>query len=363
VGAPRKGLAALEMALGRNKDIRKHVLNIDSCRRGLDFYFLTLSQAQAFSQFLSKLAPMKIKTTQKLVSTDSKNNTAHVKHTLTCDMVPLTRDDLVLVHKQSRGLLAGRLGLVTKVSSVIHIVDASPKRTLTMDAMELSPEAYYKAGADKGYPILQTAERMIRFFVLDVELCDVNDSKEIYHGPASGIEKYAMADVQVARESDFGTNDLTYNCVTHLGHLIQPGDVVLGYDLVSTSATLSTSSSLGVVDLEEVLHSNVVLPDVVLVKKVSAKDLQRAAGEEDTILEGQKRVSKKKLRRQEKRDKKKRELGESAMRMGFFDDEEDQNNFSATLKNDPELQAELDAVERELATYQEATTNQLMDEP
>jgi hypothetical protein len=59
-----------------------------------------------------------------------------------------------------------------------------------------------------------------------------------------------------------------------------------------------------------------------------------------------------------------RELGESAMRMGFvFDDKEDQNNFSATLENDPELQAGLDAVERELATYQEATTNQLMDEP
>lgn len=75
LGAPRKGLMALEMALGRNKEIRRHVLKIDSCRNGLDFYFLTLAHAQAFSQFLSRLAPMRTKTSQKLVSSDSRNNT------------------------------------------------------------------------------------------------------------------------------------------------------------------------------------------------------------------------------------------------------------------------------------------------
>ena len=78
------------------------------------------------------------------------------------------------------------------------------------------------------------------------------------------------------------------------------------------------------------------------------------------------RVSKKKLRRQQKQDRKQRELEESASRMGFLEDleeaqspyltmgedeEEDGDavDFSQQLQNDPALAAELHAVERELA--------------
>jgi len=77
-GSNRKGLAALEMALSRpsNRDLRNTVLKIDSSRHGLDFYFLSLPQAQHFAHFLARLAPLKIKTSQKLVSADVKSNTA-----------------------------------------------------------------------------------------------------------------------------------------------------------------------------------------------------------------------------------------------------------------------------------------------
>jgi nonsense-mediated mRNA decay protein 3 len=78
LGANRKGLAAMEMALQRNKDIRKKVLKIDACKNGLDFYFLTLQKAQSFAQFLEKLAPMRIKASQKLVSADVKSNTGEL---------------------------------------------------------------------------------------------------------------------------------------------------------------------------------------------------------------------------------------------------------------------------------------------
>jgi nonsense-mediated mRNA decay protein 3 len=357
IGSPRKGLAALEMALRKNTQIRKHVLKIDACRNGLDFYFLTLAKAQYFSSFLSRLAPMRIKTSTKLVSEDNHNNTANLKHTLMADMVPLTRDDLILVGKQSRGLLAGRLGLVLKVSSAIQLVDASPKRTTTIDSMDLNAEAYYKAGADKAFPILQTADRMVRFVVLDVEPCDMNGGESnniLYKGPRSGVERYGMADVLVARESDMGNNDVTYSCVTHLGHLIQPGDVVLGYDLVSTSSTLTTSSSAGIVDIEEVVNSNVVLPDVVLVKKVAGTGAEQDEGkgkgegnDDEPIKQGKKRVTKNKMRRQKRN--KQRELEETATRMGFGDEPQD-DTF-----DDPELAADLEALERELDNYQEET--------
>jgi nonsense-mediated mRNA decay protein 3 len=400
-GSPRKGLATLELALGRHKEIRRHVLKIDASRQGLDFYFLTLSQAQHFAQFLQRLAPMRIKTSSKLVSTDSKNNTANMKHTLTCDMVPLCRDDLVLVHKESRSKLGGRLALVSKVASVIHLMDASPKRFGMLDHVEVTAEGYHKSGG-AAYTVLQTSERMIRFVVLDVELCHDShqDEDSLYQGPSSGVEKYALADVQVARESDLGNNDEVLSCVTHLGHLVQPGDVVWGYDLISTAASLNatvtkassaSSSFMGaasVVGLEEVINSNVVLQDVVLVKKISAKEQREMAeaadaanasdmsggpingddaGEAADGIRGKKKgphISKKKLRRQQKRDKKQRELEESAARMGFLEDleeaqspylmgDEDEDDssgdFAQQWQNDPELAAELRAVERELA--------------
>merc|ERR1711937_242384 len=170
-----------------------------------------------------------------------------------------------------------------------------------MGTMDITAEAYHKNGGgggtasanDKGcYSILQTAERLVPFVVLDVELCGESENNAygepnpLYEGPSSGVEKYALADVQLARESDLGANDEVLSCVTHLGHLIQPGDVVLGYDLVATASSLNTtvhkagstkkgSSFMGaasVVGLEEVLNSNVVLQDVVLVKKISAKE-------------------------------------------------------------------------------------------
>merc|ERR1712003_491115 len=184
------------------------------------------------------------------------------------------------------------------------------------------------------------------------------------------------------------------SCVTHLGHLIQPGDVVLGYDLVATALSLNTtvhkagstkkgSSFMGaasVVGLEEVLNSNVVLQDVVLVKKISAKEQkQRELAEDMAARQAEHdhedsresrsagKLSKKKQRKQRKRDKRQRELEQSAARMGFLDDlaevraarvdmhkaneelEHDEHEFAKQLENDPELAAELRAVEKELA--------------
>ncbi len=392
-GSSRKGLAALEMALSKPsaRDLRNTVLKIDASRHGLDFYFLSLPQAQHFAHFLARLAPIKIKTSTKLVSTDVKSNTANVKHTLTCDVVPLCRDDLVLVQKESRSLLGGRLALVTKVASLVHFLDASPKRSKKIDQMEITAEAYHKSGGS-AYSILQTSERLVPFVVLDVELCDngQDNNQELYRGPNSGVEKYALADVQLARESDFGVNDEVLSCVTHLGNLIQPGDIVLGYDLLATASSMNTtihkpnstkkgSSFMGaasVVGLEEVLNSNVIVQDVVLVKKISqkeqkqrehAEDLATTQADHDHEMDPKKKMSKKKQRRQKKRDRKQKDLEESAARMGFLDDLEqvraareeaatlnledtmDEHEFAKTLENDPELAEELRAVERELA--------------
>jgi nonsense-mediated mRNA decay protein 3 len=385
--APKRGLTALEMALARNKDVRKHVLKMNGCANGFDFYFLQLNEAQLFVSYVHRVSPMRVKTSSKMVSEDVKNNTANMKHTVTCDILPLCRDDLVVVHKKANCKLSGRLALVTKVSSTVHLMDAAPAHRyapLSTMTMELGADAYYKN--DKSYRLLLAGHRLTRFVVLDVELCQPPSPSNAqasqlpaaagepsstrlpaHKGPDSGVRKYALADVMVARESDWGVNDATLSTVCHLGHLIQPGDVVLGYDLSTTVG--------GDWELEKFLNSGVLFPDVVLVKKVaSGADGAHSAVHEDGEEKvsaappsgtGEKPAMTKKMARRRRRyeGKKARELEESAMRMGFLQDdllqqdammmgemEEDEQQVLHGDMDDAEFAEEVSALEREFAS-------------
>jgi nonsense-mediated mRNA decay protein 3 len=60
----------------------------------------------------------------------------------------------------------------------------------------------------------------------------------------------------VAKESDLGVNNVTYRVLTHLGHVLRPGDLALGYDLKHTI--------VNDIEFEKMSES---LPDIVLVKK------------------------------------------------------------------------------------------------
>jgi nonsense-mediated mRNA decay protein 3 len=347
----------LEMALARNPQVRKHVLKIDTCKQGFDFYFMSLTHAQTFSSYLARIAPMRIKTTTKMVSADVKNNTANMKYTVACDMVPLCRDDLIIVHKSAKGILSGRLCCVTKVSSVVHLVDASPKRSSVMDGAlaEVAPETYYKSGGEKLYRVVSSSRRLIRYVVLDVELCQDGQNGEYqkHDGTDSKVNKFALADVEVARETDFGNSDETFRCVTHLGNLLQVGDIMLGYDL--TSAVLSSAAEWS---MDRSFNAHFTMPDVVLVKKVLGVEKE----EQEEKKRAKSSASKKRERRRNKEEKKMRDLAEAAERMGFLETEElDQNQFDRELLNDPDLAEELVAAERELAVIDDGGAEDVED--
>jgi nonsense-mediated mRNA decay protein 3 len=255
-----------------------------------------------------------------------------------------------MVTKSAKGSLTGRLCLVTKVSSVVHLVDASPKRSPNMDGTvaEVSPETYYKGGGEKVYRTVSSSRRMIRYIVLDVELCSDdqqygNGDRDLYEGPKSSVSKFALADVEVARESDFGANDETFRCVTHLGHLLEVGDTVLGYDLAS--AVLSGGAEWS---MHKLFNASFRMPDVVLVKKIQGIEKEEQA-------QARSIGSKKRERRRKRDDKRMRELEEAAERMGFLEKEEiNQEQFDRELENDPALAEELVAAERELSSINEA---------
>ena len=64
---------------------------------------------------------MRIKQSSKLVSMDKTSNKAHMKKTYLVELVPLCRDDLIVLPKKSAIKLGG-LVLVTKVSSTVHLI-------------------------------------------------------------------------------------------------------------------------------------------------------------------------------------------------------------------------------------------------
>jgi len=292
---------------------------------------------------------------------------------------------LVIVAKQAKGAgkLTGKLCLVLKVSSAVRLITTSPSRELDVAAQctDLYSDTYWRGG-ESSFRLFLSSRRMVRFVVLDVELCDDerdrrknsgDDSEHLYQGAQSGLSKYALADVEVARESDFGVNDETFMCVTHLGHLLSPGDVVLGYDLIST--VLSSEAEWSV---ENETSSNYILPDVVLVKKVKGGQDQSLGGVTDSVETQPKHKkgkakssgSKKRDRRLKKEEQKQQKMEAAAARMGLdtdkdvYLDEEDfdgegnalsgtaqkeKENFEREVEMDEDLALDLAMVEAELA--------------
>lgn len=88
----------------------------------------------------------------------------------------------------------------------------------------------------------------MEYIVLDVEAVSSQDI---------GGTRYVLADAQVARVSDFGKNDTIFSIRTHLGHLLNPGDHALGYDLYAANNN----------DIELDRYRGLVLPEAILVKK------------------------------------------------------------------------------------------------
>ena len=173
--------------------------------------------------------------------------------------------------------------------------------------------------------------------------------------------------MEVARESDFGLNDETFNCTTHLGNLLQVGDVVLGYDLNST--VLSSEIE------DNAFNSSFVMPDIILVRKVKGvggvtKEPSCPGEEDERNLKAKAKssASKKRERRMAKEELKQKKLLEASSRMGLDTDKDvylDLEDFEdgggeafseaalakieEHIEIDDELADDLDFVEQELA--------------
>ncbi|VDC05606.1 unnamed protein product [Peniophora sp. CBMAI 1063] len=228
---------------------QKDTISVKEVRDGLDFYYANRSHAQKMVEFLAGVVPVRSKTSEQLLSSDTHSGTANFKYTYSVEIAPICKDDLVALPLK----LARQLGnisplvVASRIGNSIHVLDPA-----TLQSAELSAASFWRAPFDS----LASAPDLVEFTVLDVE-------------PSGGARgRFVEADAQVALSGAFrsgagdamdedGAGSLIFHTRTHLGAILQPGDSAMGYYL--TNANFNSP-----------LYSDIPphrVPDVVLVKK------------------------------------------------------------------------------------------------
>lgn len=252
----RRTFCQLEQMILKH-DAHEKVLSLKETREGLDFHFAHRSHAQRFSDFVQSMVPSKAKNSKQLISHDASSNVYNYKYTIHCELCPICIDDLVHIppgHSQLTNA-AARIMLCHKMSTAIHLVDP-----LTLRGCDIPSNEYWKRPISP----CATRETMIEFVVLNVEPVEAmsNASRAKHH--LAGRGKMELADVEVARAADLGVNDDRLIVRSHLGHVLRPGNHVMGYDLRNLNVSGIDDTSMAAIQA-----------DVILVRKVYQKRKQR----------------------------------------------------------------------------------------
>ncbi|CAD7937230.1 unnamed protein product [Amoebophrya sp. A120] len=247
----RRTLMHLEQLILKH-DAHEKLLFLQQSPEGLDFHFLSQSHAHRFADFVRQWAPCRHENSRTLVSHDTKNNKYNYKYTIMVYLAPICKDDLVFLPKKLAANygLAGQLLLVHKVGTQISLVD--PTSLLGCDVAGVK---YWENPCET----VMTRKHLTEFVVLDKEPLDYSQRNVSVknRGPRAHMQ---LADIEVARVCDLGVNDERIRVRSHLGHLVEAGDHVLGYDMRTVNVSGEDDDKIGSVKPEN-------LPDVILVKK------------------------------------------------------------------------------------------------
>ncbi|CAM0140809.1 unnamed protein product [Umbelopsis sp. WA50703] len=243
----------------------KDTTNIKEVRDGIDFYYGQRGHAVKMLEFLGAVVPIKYKTSEQLISTDIHSGSSNYKFTYSVEISPVCKDDLVCLPRklaQSLGNIT-QLVLCSRVGNSIHVLDPN-----TLQTAEISSNVYWRAP----FFSLAASKNMVEYYVLDVETL----------GPVRG--KNVLADVHVARMSDFGRNDTAFIARSHLGALLNPGDTVMGYDLTRSNFNDDNFSLLNQNGLADVVLVRKSYPNRRKKSKPRHWKLQQLGKEEEEML-------------------------------------------------------------------------------
>lgn len=221
----------------------RDTINIKEAKDGIDFFFSARNQAEKFVDFMNSVVPVRVKKAQELISQDTHTGAKSYKFTFSVELIPVCKDDLIALPIK----LAKQIGNISplvlchRIGTSINVMDPN-----TLQTADISASIYWRAP----FSALADAQELVEFIIMDIELTNVVKNK------------WALAEVQVARASDLGTNDKVYFARTHLGHHLHAGDSVMGYLLTGTNFNNEQFEAI-----EESNTYSSMTPDVVIVKK------------------------------------------------------------------------------------------------
>ncbi|KAJ3041473.1 hypothetical protein HDV00_009269 [Rhizophlyctis rosea] len=215
--------------------------NIKEFKDGLDFFYSQRAHAVKMVEFLQAVVPLKVKTSEQLISQDIHSGTANYKFTYSVEIVPICKDDLVCLSTKLARQLSDSSPLVicNRISNMLQFIDPN-----TLKVVDLRGPVYW----DAPFSSLCEAKELKEFYIIDVQLENVHTNKL----------QHQLATVECALSSDMSR---TFIVRTHLGRILNPGDHALGYDLTNTNFNSDAWDALNAGRLRS------MIPDVVLVKK------------------------------------------------------------------------------------------------
>jgi len=247
----RKTLFFLEQLLIKY-NATKDCVGIKPHHEGLDFFFSTESKGKTMVEFLQSMIPCKYQHSKKLISHDVNSNTYNYKYTFAVEVVPVCKDNVVCLPRQSAHSNGGigQICVVNKVTQILHLIDPE-----TCQITEVNATNYFKAP----FLPLNKFKDLVEYTVMELEPVLAKDRNK-FSGQGKISHKHILADCWVTKTSELGINDDLIHCRTFLGAILSIGDAVMGLDL--------KNSNVNNPELEKLSADKI--PDVVLVKKVYA---------------------------------------------------------------------------------------------
>eukprot|EP00049_Salpingoeca_infusionum_P023184 m.10779 g.10779 ORF g.10779 m.10779 type:complete len:516 (-) comp5617_c0_seq1:1260-2807(-) len=222
----------------------KDTVKISRTPDGVDFYYSSKNDGKRMVDFLHAVAPVRYKTSERLISQDLQSNVYNYKYTFSVEIIPICKDDVVCLSPQIRKKNGGfnPIAVCYRVGNSIHVIDPT-----TLNCAEVTAPTFWR----NPFGTLCGHGHYTEFTVLDKE--------EIYDAAGNPVVfgKYRLVDLYIARERDLGVNDQQFIVRTHLGNILEVGDNAWGYDMTVANFNDEHANAL---DQDS-------LPDVVLVKK------------------------------------------------------------------------------------------------
>lgn len=234
----------------------KDTLNIKEVKDGLDFFFASRQHAAKLVDFLTATVPVRVKTSEQLISLDIQNSTTNHKNTYSVEIIPICKDDLICLPKKVAQSMSNisQLCVCSRVGNSLHMIDP-----ITLHAAELTSQAYWRNPFNA---LSSSPAGCIEFVILDIEPSN--------HPPITANRgRFLLADAQVSPVSGNMASDVIFHTRTHLGSLLKAGDTAAGYLLTSSNFNNDAWEQLS-------SQRGDMLPEVVLVRKTYPQRQKKA---------------------------------------------------------------------------------------